>query len=206
MAIDFTKLENAGGHASTLDFSKAQAVETGERINFTKSNPGVNKLRLELYWESDHDGDAAAVLLGEDGNAIEGGIVFYNQLELPGVTHSGDVRGDVDGDASTPEETITVDLGALDSFVDSVLFIASTHSEDKPVAFGKLRDCRVLVINDETNEVLYGYELDEDFSTFTSVELSKFYRKDGEWRMTNLAEGVGKSAVALTDIASKYKI
>lgn len=211
MAIEFNKLAAAGGHASTLNFSKAVEVTAGERINFSKDNPGVNNLRVELYWESDHDGDVAAVLLNANKKALPSGIVFYNQTELPGVTHSGDVTGDTDGDPSTPEETMIVDFLKLDPSVDSVLFVASTYpsksdADKKPVPFGKLRDCRVLVINNETNDVLYGYELDEDFSTFTSVELCSFYKKDGEFRMTNMGEGVGKSAEALTDIAAKYDI
>lgn len=211
MAINFTKLAQAGGHAATLDFTKATEVGTAERINFAKDNPDVNKLRVELYWESDADGDVAAVLLGADKMAIPNGILYYDKKVLPGLVHSGDVQGDTDGDPSTPEETITIDLQALVAEADSVLFIASTYPakddvDQKAVPFGKLRDCRVLVINDDTNEVLYGYELDEDFSTFTSVELCSFYRKDGQFRMTNMGEGVGKSAIALNDIGKKYNI
>lgn len=211
MAIDFGKLQNAGGHASTLNFSKAQEVVAGERINFSKANPGVSKLRVEIYWESDSDGDIAAILLGEDKQAVPGGIVFYNQKELPGIAHSGDCRGGVDGDPSTPEETMTIDLDAVSADVSSVLFVAGTHPKDgedmtKPIPFGRLRDCRVLIINDENSEVLYAFELDEDFSTFTSVELASFYRKNGDWRYTNMAEGVGTNVEALTDFAAKYNI
>lgn len=209
MAIDFNKLANAGGHASTLNFTKAQEVTAGERINFTKDNPGVNNLRIELYWESDQDGDVAAVLLGENKKAIPSGIVFYGQTSLPGVTHSGDCRGDVDGDPSTPEETMKIKLNELGADVDSVLIVAGTYPKegsDTPVPFGRLRDCRVLIINDDNSEVLYAFELDEDFSTFTSVELASFYRKGGDWRYTNMGEGVGKGAKALEDFAAKYDI
>lgn len=209
MGIQFDKLANAGGHAATLDFTKAQEVATGERINFSKDNPGVTKIRAELYWESDNDGDVSALVLDADKKALPGAICFFNQTQIPGLSHSGDVRGDTDGDPSTPEETIKLDLSALSEGADSVLFVASTHPakddpDQKAVPFGRLRDCRVLIINDDTNEVLYGYELDEDFSTFTSVELCSFYLKSGDWRMTNMGEGVGKSAQALTDIAAKY--
>lgn len=207
MAINFEKLATAGAHASTLNFDKAAEVQSGEKVNFEKANPGVKKIRMELYWESEHDGDAAAVLLDSSKSAVAGGLVFYNNLTAPGVTHSGDVRTSADGDPSTPEETIRIDLDTLASDVDSVLMVASTYAQgDKATPFGKLRECRVLVINDETNDVLYGYELDEDFSTHTSVELCSFYRRSGEWRMTNMGEGVGTQAQALRDIATKYNI
>lgn len=219
--MDFTKLANAGGHASTLDFTKAQEVTAGERIDFTKANPDVKVIRAELYWESDNDGDVSAVVLDANKKALPGAICFYGNPAIPGLSHSGDVTGDTDGDPSTPEETIRLVLAELADGADSVLFIASTYPSTNPyfdedgnqiiddsplvpVPFGKLRDCRVLIINDETSEVLYGYELDEDFSTFTSVELCSFYKKDGGWRMTNMGEGVGKSAKALEDVAAKY--
>lgn len=209
MAMNFEKMSTAGGHAATLDFTKAVEVASGERIDFTKANPGVTKIRAEIYWESDSDGDISAVLLNASKVATPRGIVYYDQPELPGVTHSGDCTGDTDGDPSTPEETMKVDLNALTAEVDSVLFIASTYPsksdpDQKAVPFGLLRDCKVLIVNDETSEVLYGYELDEDYSTFTSVELCSFYRKDGGFRMTNMGTGVGNSAIALNDIAAKY--
>ena len=211
MAINFDKLSTAGGHAATLNFTKAVEVSTGERINFTKEHPTVTAIRAELYWESDNDGDVSAVLLGANKKAIPMGIVFYDQKTLPGVTHSGDVKGDTDGDPSTPEETIVVKLNELGAEVDSVLFVASTYPskddpEQKAVPFGRLRDCRVLIINDATGEVLYAYEVAEDYSTFTSVELCSFYKKDGEFRMVSMGEGVGKGAKALEDIAAKYDI
>ena len=211
MAIDFSKLSTAGAHATTLNFTKAIEVTAGERINFSKTNPGVTKLRVEIYWESDSDGDIAAVTLGADKNATPGGICFHQQLSIAGINHSGDCRGGVDGDASIPEETMTIDLDAVGDLVDSVLIVAGTHpkegeDQNKAIPFGRLRDCRVLIINDANGYVLYAFELDEDFSTFTSVELASFYRKGGDWRYTNMAEGVGTSVNALVDFQAKYDI
>lgn len=209
MAIDFNKLATAGSHATTLNFTKAVEVTAGERINFAKAHPGVTNLRVELYWESDQDGDVAAITLGADKKATPGGICFYNQLSLPGITHSGDCLGDTDGDPSTPEETMTIKLDQVDAAVDSVILVAGTHPKGgstTPVPFGRLRDCRVLIINDDNSEVLFAFELDEDFSTATSVELASFYRKGGDWRYTNMAEAVGSGAVALEDFVAKYDL
>lgn len=208
MAINFTKMATAGAHASTLNFTKAVAVAPGERIELPAD---LTDVRVELYWESANDGDASVVLLNADKKAVPAGIVFYDQLSLHGVTHSGDVKSSGDGDSSKPEETIRIKFSAIPAEVDSLLTVASTYpskddTEQKAVPFGKLRDCRALVINDVTNEVLYGCELDEDFSTFTSVELTSFYRKGTGWRMTNMNAGVGTSAKALEDIAAKYDI
>lgn len=222
MSVNFAALQNAGAHAQTLDFSKAQAVATGQRINFSKENPGVTAVRAELYWESDHDGDASVLILGANKLALPGvvagqtdpnktrGLVWYRNLSVPGITHTGDVRT-ANNDSSVPEETVKINLAQLDRDADEVVIIASTFPDDDagrgaPVPFGRLRNCKVMVINDVTQEVLYVYELDEDFHQFTSVELASFYQRNGDWNFKSMGCGVGKAAQALSDIAAKYKL
>lgn len=217
MGIDFGRIET-GAHSSSLDFSKAQSVTSGQRIDFSKENPGVNNIRVELYWNSDNDGDASILLLDNAHKALRGtvpgstdpnatrGMVWYRNLSVPGVQHSGDVLTAGD-DPSAPEETITVKLNQLERDAERVLVVASTFPNagtSAAVPFGRLRDCKVMVIDDDTNKVLYVYELDEDYHQFTSVELAEFYKRNGEWRYTSMGNGVGKSAQALSDIATKY--
>lgn len=232
MAIQFAQLQNAGAHASTLNFSKAVAVESGQRLDFGKDHPNVRNLRAELYWKGDADGDATVVLLDDNKVALSGvtaaerrnptgingaidanktrGMVWYKSPTVPGVSHSGDVTS-ADEDDSAPEETIMINLNGLEADANEVVVVASTFpSKDDPaqkaVPFGKLRNCRVLIIDNDTNDVIYVYELDEDFSQFTSVELASFYKRNGEWRYTNMGVGVGKAAQALSDIATKYQL
>jgi stress response protein SCP2 len=208
-----------GAHADTLDFSKTVEIARGEKIDFSKANPDVNRIRVELHWEGTHDADAAIMLLGADKKALSGlkdpkdknstvGMVWYNNLQNPGVLHSGDAR-EADDDPSSPEETITIDLKALATGVASVVIVASTYPEDdagqgKAVPFGLIENCRVDVINDATSEVLYTYHVGEDHSTVTSVELLNLYKFQESWKLVSMDTGVGKSAQALSDIASKY--
>lgn len=216
--VDFNRLSNAGAHAQSLDFSKAKAVQAGQRINFSKENPTCHAVRVELYWTGENDGDASVLLLDANRKALSGlidpantnstrGMVWYNNLSVTGIQHSGDARSS-DNDPSTPEETIKVTLNQVDSEAEHVLVVASTFPVEseptKAVPFGKFRDCKVMVINDETNEVIYVYELDEDFSTHSSVELASFYKRNGDWNYVSMGEAVGTSAHALSDIASKY--
>lgn len=215
MATNWDQLQNAGSHSRTLDFSKAQEVQAGQRIDFGKENPGVNDVRIELYWDSDHDGDASVLLLDSAHKALKGmtpgatdpnatrGMVWYKNLSVPGVSHSGDVLTS-NGDSSAPEETITVKLDQVERAAERVLVVASTYSSGAPVPFGRLRDCKVMVINNDNNQVLYIFQVSEDHSVHTSVELAEFYRRDGEWRYTSMGNGVGKSSQALSDIAQKY--
>jgi len=219
--INWDRIQNSGEHAQTLDFSKAQAVTAGQRLDFGKDNPDVKNIRVELYWNSDNDGDVSILLLGSDDKALPGrvdpnnpnstaGMVWYNNEEVPGVIHSGDVTT-AGTDPSEPEETIRIQLDRLDSKAEKVLVVASTFPDEddateRPVPFGKLRDCKVMVIDDDTSKVLYLFELSEDYDAFTSVELANFYKRNGEWRFTSMGTGVGTSPRALSDIAAKYGV
>lgn len=220
--IDFSKLGQAGAHASKLDFSKATEVKAGDTINFSKANPTANRIRMELHWQCKHDVDAAIVLTGANGKALQGvtdennpnttrGMVWYKNTDAPGIHHSGDAR-EADGDPSSPEEVITVSFKDIDSQATTVKTIATTFPDDDEgkgpaIPFSQVEDCRVDFIDDETNKVLYVMALSEAYKDFTSVELVSFNRTDtGEWELTYLGIPVGKQAMGLADIATKYDL
>lgn len=224
--MDFNNLNAPqGSHASTLDFGKAIDVENGSSLDFSKDNPGVSKIRIELYWESANDGDVAVVVADSAGKALKGllplelqdpiqmksdkyqptrGLVWYNNLQVPGISHTGDVL-ESNGDDTMPEEIIKVDLKSLQADAKELNIVASTFVENGPtVPFAELRNCKVLVINDLTNEVIYQYRLAREYRDFSSVELARFYEESGEWVFVSLGAGVGNSPQALSDIAKKY--
>ena len=225
MALALNALNN-GAALGALDFSKAVEVQTGQLLNFSKDNPGVKKIRVELYWESEHDGDAAVVISGSNGKALPGllpaalqdpvqkaenalyqptrGLIWYNNLAVPGISHSGDVESS-NGSADQPEETVSIQLDALESDAREIVIVASTHVRSGPmVPFQELKNCKVLVINDLTNAVIYQYSLSRQFREFSSVELANFFREGNEWQFASMGVGVGSAPQALSDIAAKY--
>lgn len=226
MSLAFQDLQNAGAHTQSLDFSKAIEVQTGQSLNFSKDNPGVNRLRVELYWDSEHDGDAAVVIADANGKALQGllnpaqhdqaqksanknyqptrGLIWYNNLSVPGISHSGDALTS-NGDESLPEETINIDISRLEQDAEEIVIVASTFSKTSQVIpFAELKKCRVLVINADTDEVIYVYHMSRQFRDFSSVELANFFSVDGEIQFTSMGAGVGNSPQALSDIARKY--
>jgi tellurium resistance protein TerD len=198
-----------------LDFSKAQTISAGQTIQFAKDNPGLTKVRAELYWQSEHDADVSVLvlengkilpgLMNSDSNSTKGMLWYFNPV-LPGLKHSGDV---LESTGTGPEETIYIDLSKTEG--DELLIVASTDcggvaGQSLPgVPFGKVRNCKILIINDLTNEVLYSYELDEDFSTYTSVEMASFYVRNNEWRFKSRGVGVANTPHGLEGIYLKYK-
>lgn len=218
-----------GAHSSALNFDKAVEVQAGQRLNFGKDNPTVTRVRVELYWQSQYDADASIVIAGANGRMLPGlipaamsraagnpdkrnnetaGMVWYNNLAVQGVIHSGDAR-EANDDPSAPEETIIIDLNDQQDGAEELIIIASTFPEDErpnvAIPFGRIRNCKVMIVDDETGDVLYVFELDEDFSTATSVELAKFYRRNGSWNYTSMGDAVGTAVQGLVDIAGKYQ-
>jgi tellurium resistance protein TerD len=208
--MDFSKLESMKP-AGSMDFSKAVVLAPGQRVNITEDFPDMHNLRVELYWETKHDGDLAALIQDEDGNGLPNGMCYYSQPKEYGLSYGGDTRSSTDGDKSKPEEIMSISLDELDPKAKRISLIASTFPleddlDQKAVPFGVLRECKVLVVNADTEEVIFGYELEEDFSEFTSVILCEMYVRNGSFRMVNRSEGFGKKAVPLEEIAEHYKL
>ncbi|MBN2695002.1 TerD family protein [bacterium] len=180
----------------------------GERINLTKENPGLQKLKIGLSWDMKPgltaDLDASILLLGDDGKMIrEDSIVFYNQLTSfdGAVVHSGDNRtGDGDGD----DEVISVDLKKTQS--QEILAVITSYADpnQEAVVFGRIKNATVKLYDAETNEVLYVFDLTEDMSNATSMEMVRLYKHNGEWKFNAIGERVGSSKNGLEDVVNKY--
>ncbi len=224
-------------HASSLNFDKVQDIEVGTVINFGKEHPAVTKLRTELYWNGEADGDISMIISAANGKAIPGvipgvlikpgatlngrphpdvgkqdpnatkGMIWYNNLQVPGVVHSGDVQYG-QGDDSAPEEVITTTFAELDASAQGVMGILTTFPDKStptiPVPLSNLANCKVLVIDDVTNDVLYRHQVPTNVGAHTSMEIFKYSLDSGLWVYEALNTVVGKSAQALADIHAKH--
>ncbi|GAB2589409.1 TerD family protein [Spirosoma areae] len=188
-----------------------QLVKAGDRINLSKEQAGLKKLKIGLSWDVKEgvtaDLDASVLILDQNEKMLtEDSVVFYNKLEAYGgaIKHSGDERtGAADGD----DETITIDLGRLPNDVQIVTAVITIYGvgQISPVTFGRVKNASVRLYNADTNQALYQFDLSEDASRGTAVEMARIYRKDGDWRFTTLGDIVGTSANGLEDIINKYK-
>lgn len=186
---------------STINLSK---VARGQRINLSKTQPALKRVLMKLVWQGE-DLDATVVLLDSQDKFIRKddptSMVYYDNLEVAGIKHSGDLR-----DGGTEEVTITLD--DVESGVKTLLFAATSHAEEAKdkVTFGQVRDAKAYLINADTNEALYEFDLEEDHSTSTAVEMARLYIKDGQWRFTSLEEDLGTHHMGLQAILDKYNV
>lgn len=167
-------------------------LQKGQRIEI-----GLSKVGVGLGWDPnegtgfDFDLDASAFMLGENKKIPKDEFfVFYNNTKSPdgAVESSGDdlTGGNSDGD----DETLTVDLGLVDSKIQEIVFTVTIHDyQARKQNFGQVRNSFIRIYNAQTNEEIAKYELDEDFSVETAVEFGRLYKRNGEWKFE--AMGVG---------------
>lgn len=176
----------------------------GQKIDLTKANPGLKTIRLGLGWDvksgsgSDFDLDGFALILKEDKWKEVSDMVFFRQLEAPGVKHSGDnLTGAGDGD----DESITITLPEVKG--NAVLIGCNIYqAAERRQNFGQVKNAFIKVYNHDTNEVLAKYDLSEDNSADTGFVLGRVYNHNGEWKFE--AVGQGKNG-DLNQIAQTYK-
>jgi stress response protein SCP2 len=208
----------------------AKKVQAGERINLSKTHgANLTQYAVGMEWHEKAgivaDCDISIVLLNEQGNIVPGSngpnmpkcLCYYKQEELPGVKSYGDNLTGSDSEVQTPtgsDEQIDVDFSALEPNVNQVIIIATTHSEENgqpgtPLPFGRVATPVLTIFNNSnpTNPVpLYTFELDEDHSTATAVEVAKFYKKNDDWRYVSMADEVSQHPFGLQGIIEKYNI
>ena len=169
----------------------------GQKINLTKGNSGLKKVVFGLGWDTnrydgnaDFDLDVSAFFTDASGKVTgEQDFVFYGQPQHPSraLIYSGDNQTGVGiGD----DETMTVELNKIPSNIEKISFAASIYdAENRLQNFGMVDNSYIRAYNADTNEELFKYELNEDFSLETGIIAGELYRKNGEWKFNAVGSG-----------------
>ncbi|MGN0606752.1 MAG: TerD family protein [Oscillospiraceae bacterium] len=180
-------------------------LKKGQKIDLTKTNPGLKKILVGLGWDvnkydggADFDLDASVFLLDANGKAkSEQDFVFYgNQKHASGsVVHCGDNRtGEGDGD----DEQIMVDLSTVPADVEKIDFTVTIYEADeRKQNFGQVSNAFIRIMNETGSEELIRYDLSEDFSIETAVVVGELYRNNGEWKFSAIGSGFSGGLAAL---------
>lgn len=175
----------------------AISLQKGQKVDLTKTNPGLTKVIVGLGWDvnkydggKDFDLDASAFILNAQGKTTnESDFVFYNNPKSSdgSVIHKGDNRtGAGDGD----DEQINVDLALVAAGSQKIAFaITINDAQARNQNFGQVSNAYVRVLNEATGEELIRYDLGEDFSVETAIVVGEFYRNNNEWKFN--ANGSG---------------
>lgn len=197
----------------------AIVLSKGGRINISKEAPGLKQVRFGMAWGEntsdtgqDFDLDVSMFacsngrLLNDDNflfymsryRSENGTTVFLDEGSYPrkgkpalpclGAVHSGDDT--TGGSSSGDDEIIAVDFSRLNPKIDELIFVGTIHdSASRKQNFGQVPNASATLYNGSTGLVLAKFDLGEDYSAETAIELVRIYKKDGEWRMQAVGTG-----------------
>lgn len=183
------------------------SLKKGQKVDLTKGNSS-RKFLVGLGWDvNGYDGgfpfdlDVSVFCVGADNRVTsDSDFIFYNNLKHPsgGVIHQGDNRtGAGDGD----DEQIMVDLSLLPTAIEKVIFtVTIDDAEVRNQNFGQVYNAYIRVVDTETNQEVLRYDLSEDFSIETALEVGALYRVAGssnDWRFNAIGAGYAGGLEAL---------
>ena len=175
----------------------AVSLKKGQKVDLTKSNPGLTKVLVGLGWDvnkydggGDFDLDAAAFLLKGDGKVrADDDFIFYGNLKekTGAVEHLGDnLTGAGEGD----DEQIKIDLAKVPADVEKIDFTVTIYDgEERKQNFGQVSNAFIRVVDEGSNKELIRFDLGEDFSVETAVVVAELYRHSGEWKFNAIGSG-----------------
>ncbi len=180
-------------------------LSKGQKVDLTKSNPGLDKILAGLGWDTNrYDGghefdlDVSVFMTGASG-AVEKNtnFIFYNNTQdsAGSVVYSGDNRtGKGEGD----DETISITLSLVPADVQKISFAVTIHeAEERGQNFGQVSNSYIRIVDTEKNAELLRYDLGEDYSIETAIVAGELYRHGGEWKFAAIGSGFSGGLEAL---------
>jgi stress response protein SCP2 len=196
-------------------------LQKGQRVDLTKSNPGLSKILIGLGWDPVKSGgggflgslfgastpnidcDASVLMLGENDrlqNNLD--VVYFGNLKSRdgSVQHSGDnLTGDGDGD----DEQISVDLSKVPANIHKLVFVVNIYdSVKRRQHFGMIQNAFIRIVNPASNQAMLHYNLTDDYSGKTCLIAGELYRHGSEWKFA--AIGNGTNAASLGEVVRSY--
>ncbi|MGA8884493.1 MAG: TerD family protein [Acinetobacter sp.] len=174
----------------------AISLNKGGNLSLSKTDPSLTQVLVGLGWDAratdgvDFDLDASAFLLGANEKVRgEHDFIFYNQTRSQdgSVEHTGDNRtGDGDGD----DEAVTIDLGKVSPDVQKIAITVTIHDADsRGQNFGQVQNAFIRVVNNQSQVEIVRFDLNEDYSTETTMIFGELYRHNGEWKFRAVGQG-----------------
>ncbi|GGD87128.1 TerD family protein [Paenibacillus nasutitermitis] len=181
-------------------------LSKGQKIDLTKSNPGLSKITVGLGWDTnkydggkDFDLDVSVFLTNAEGKvSSDKNFIFFNnkQNENGSVVHTGDnLTGEGEGD----DEQVKVDLSSVPADVEKIAFTITIYeASERSQNFGQVSRAYARIVNDANQEELVRFDLGEDFSIETGVVVGELYRNGAEWKFNAIGSGYKDGLAGLT--------
>ncbi|MEH7352698.1 TerD family protein [Neobacillus drentensis] len=198
-------------------------LQKGQRVDLTKSNPGLSKIMVGLGWDpmksggggglfggmfggggaANIDCDASVIMLGANDKLQNNkDVIYFGNLRSNdgSVQHSGDnLTGDGDGD----DEQIMVDLNRVPSNIQKLVFVVNIYDCIKRKQhFGMIQNAFIRIVNPSNNQELIHYNLSDNYSGLTCLVTGEIYRHGNDWKFA--AIGSGTNSASLSEVVRSF--
>lgn len=179
----------------------------GANVALTREVPDLRTAVVGVDWDAAGEQSLAsgltmaAILLDGTGRAVEPeNFVYFNQMisEDLSVEHVASAMGDDD-------EQVEVDLHLVPEAVRRIAFVLYVNEGFGAArSLGRLRSCRVRVLNREDDATLVRSEnLARHMDSETASVLAEVYRHDGGWKFKVVGQGYSEG---LAGVARDYGV
>ncbi|MFZ5642857.1 MAG: TerD family protein [Bacillota bacterium] len=185
-------------------------LQKGQKIDLTKTNPGLAKIMVGLGWDPVKSGGGGGLLGGLFGGGGGGAnidcdasvymldanqklaknknLIYFGNKTSPcgSIRHSGDnLTGDGDGD----DEQIHVDLGRVPADVHRLVFVVNIYDcVKRKQHFGMIKNAFIRIVSSSNGQELCKFNLSEGYDGKTSLITGEVYRHSGEWKFAAIGE------------------
>ena len=191
-------------------------LQKGQKVELRKNNGGtLRRVMVGLGWDEvqqkrgffapkpqDIDCDASAILCINGRLRNVDDLVFYNNLghRSGAVRHMGDnLTGAGEGD----DEQIMVDLTALPSEFDKIIFVVTIYqARERRQHFGLIQNCFIRICDAETGQELCKYNLSENYNNMTAMIFGELYRYNGSWKFNAIGQPTTDNSIS--DMAKRF--
>ena len=189
-------------------------LKKNDILDLRKAEPGLKHVVLAAGWDvakkgffglgADYDLDLIAILLNENDKMINRGVIYFGNLNGPGIYLHGDNRtGAGDGD----DEKISVDLEKLPANCSKVVFALNIYNAVKrKQSFSKVKNAYIRLLNEDNGDKeICRYNLSEDGDNNTAVVFASLNRTAGGWQFQAIGDYTKASISQLkSKLAGRY--
>lgn len=178
-------------------------LKKGQKIGLMDNNPNLNNIRAGLGWDVarqagvEFDLDVSLFMVDNNGATLPDRFIFYNNPSSTegSVQYLGDNRS---GAGEGDDESVRIDLSRVPADVGKISFTVTIYeAEQRGQSFGQVANAYIRIIDEQTNQELIRYQLDNSFSVETGVVVGELYRHQNSWKFNAIGSGFQGGLAAL---------
>lgn len=191
-----------------INLTKGQRISLDKVTKYAMIGLGWDTNKYEGQY--DFDLDASVFMLGSNDKLLrDEDFVFYNNREDPSkaLYHSGDDRTGGSSDVGD-DEKIFIDFSKIPSNIQKLVVVVTIHeANERKQNFGMVNNAYIRLCNLKNNrddskvEEVLRFDLTEDYSTETALNVAEIYRHNNEWKFSAVGAGYKQG---LAEFVRKY--